>query len=215
MDRRVRRENPDRNPKESILEAAIAEFSRFGLHGARIDRIADRAGANKRMIYYYFGSKNELYNFLLSHVYQGIVSALKDSLSGVPVVDPVEGIRLLWEGYFNYLSAHPEYVAFISWENLQQGKHAEDAQVQRVTHPLVDQVRQMLEENNLLSPEIDSRHYIVTLLGMGFFYFSNRYTLSMILGPEIYGKEQEQSFVQSMRKIIGLPLLASRSEPKP
>lgn len=204
-----------RSSKEAILDAAIAEFSRYGLHGARIDRIAERAGANKRMIYYYYGSKKAIYNFVLHHVYFGIVSAMKDGLAEDVVTDPVEQILKLWEGYFRYLSAHPEYVALISWENLQQGKHTESTRVERVTHPLVEQVRRLLEENRLLPPEIDVRHYIVGLLGLGFFYFSNRYTLSMIVGPEIYGPEPEQKYIDNIRWIAALPFRGPQgSEPR-
>jgi len=53
--------------RERILAAALAEFADGGLAGARVDRIARRAGVNKRMLYHYFGGKQELFRQLVSH----------------------------------------------------------------------------------------------------------------------------------------------------
>ncbi len=197
----------EKSVKEVILKSAIVEFSRYGLNGARIDRISNRAQANKRMIYYYFGSKNSLYNHVLNLVYQGIVSTLKDSLADYPsTASPAQKIQVTWEAYFRYLSDHPEYVSLISWENLQRGRYSEDAGVERVTHPIVDQVSALLKEGNLLSCDTDIRHYIISLLGLGFFYFSNHYTLSMIIGPDIFLEDNVEKYVEFVKRLIALPL---------
>jgi TetR/AcrR family transcriptional regulator len=193
--------------KEVILKSAIAEFSRYGLNGARIDRISDRAQANKRMIYYYFGSKNSLYNRVLEHVYMGIVSAMENSLARYPQdISYMQKIQVLWEEYFHYLSAHPEYVALISWENLQKGKYTEEAGVERVTHPLVEQAKKLLEEHDHSLSDADIRNYLITLLGLGFYYFSNQYTMAMIMGPEILLEDNEKKYIETIKKMIILPL---------
>src|SRR5947207_3655114 len=51
--------------RERILAAAFQEFAAQGFAGARVDRIADRAGINKRMLYHYFGDKEGLFREVL------------------------------------------------------------------------------------------------------------------------------------------------------
>lgn len=65
--------------RQRILVAAQAEFARVGLGGARVDRIALEAGANKRMLYYYFGNKEELFLAVLEYTYEHIRNAEKGS----------------------------------------------------------------------------------------------------------------------------------------
>ena len=64
--------------RQKILEAATQEFARYGLGGARVDRIATRAGANKRMLYYYFGDKDELFLAVLEESYAQIRGAERE-----------------------------------------------------------------------------------------------------------------------------------------
>ena len=201
-----------RNPKGEILSAAVTEFARYGLNGARVDRIAQRARANKRMIYYYFQSKQGLYNHVLNQVYHGIVDAMKDRLVCYNGSNEVERLQVIWEAYFQYLSSNPHYVAMISWENLQQGRYSEDADIPRVTHPMVQQVSQLLEANNLLPEDLNSRHYILYLLAIAFFYFSNQYTVSMILGPDLFLEDEEKMFLENMKKMIIMPLKKLHSD---
>ncbi len=192
--------------KQRILQAAIAEYARYGLDGARVDRIAKRAKSNKRMIYYYFGTKSQLYREALNVVYQSIVKAMEGPIGEVQADDPITRIEKLIEAYFRHLSAHPEYAAMISWENLQQGRNVENANVERITHPMVERVWKILEENNLLPDDLDIRHYIVGILGLCFFYFSNQYTLSMIFGPDMYLEDEEKRYLESVKKFAKMLL---------
>jgi len=198
----------DRSVKDVIVKSAIVEFTRYGLNGARIDRISNRAQANKRMIYYYFGSKNDLYNHVLNLVYQGIVSAMQEyQAESSADATVVQKIQKLWEGYFRYLASHPEYVSMISWENMQRGKYSESAEVERITHPLVDQVRQLLHESDLMLSDLDIRHFILMLLGLGFFYFSNQYTMSMVLGPDLFLDDNVDHYIGMVNKVISSTLM--------
>ena len=69
-----RARDADRSQRD-ILAAALDEFAAHGLGGARMDRIAERAGVNKRLIYYYFESKESLFLAVLERAYEGIRSA--------------------------------------------------------------------------------------------------------------------------------------------
>lgn len=98
--------------KARIFAAAVAEFSRYGIAGARIDRIAAEAKANKQLIYAYFGNKSELFTQILGR-------CMVDLASTVPVVpDDIDG----WvDGLLDYHAAHPELLRLLLWEGLEYG----------------------------------------------------------------------------------------------
>ncbi|MDN3259494.1 TetR family transcriptional regulator [Streptomyces sp. CSDS2] len=98
--------------KARIFEAAVAEFSRHGIAGARIDRIAAAAKANKQLIYAYFGNKAELFTQVLG-------SRMVDLASAVPVdPDDIDG----WvDRLLDYHAAHPELLRLLFWEGMEYG----------------------------------------------------------------------------------------------
>src|SRR5215470_10300608 len=104
-----------------ILKAARTEFMRHGYSGARIGRISSAARSSDRMIYYYFGSKEALYIAVLEGVYTGLGAA--ESRLVLDESRPVEALRTLIAFTWQYYLAHPEFVALLSNENLQRGKH--------------------------------------------------------------------------------------------
>ena len=82
--------DPERT-RQRILAAATDEFARHGLGGARVDRIAQRAGANKRMLYYYFGDKDRLFLAALEGRYAHIRAA--ERALDLERVEPREALR--------------------------------------------------------------------------------------------------------------------------
>ncbi|MFH9658098.1 TetR family transcriptional regulator [Streptomyces sp. NPDC017248] len=98
--------------KARIFEAAVAEFSRHGIAGARIDRIAAAAKANKQLIYAYFGNKADLFGQVLGR-------CMVDLASAVPVdPDDIDG----WvDRLLDYHSAHPELLRLLFWEGMEYG----------------------------------------------------------------------------------------------
>src|SRR5688500_981067 len=110
----VNSREPERT-KARILEAATQEFARYGLGGARVDRIAARAGANKRMLYYYFGSKEALFLAALEASYANIRNAER----GLDLEhrDPREALRRLVEFTWKYYLEHPEFMTLLNSEN--------------------------------------------------------------------------------------------------
>ncbi|GAB2874485.1 TetR family transcriptional regulator [Streptomyces deserti] len=102
--------------KARIFEAAVAEFARHGIAGARIDRIAAEAKANKQLIYAYFGNKAELFARVLE-------KAMLDVAVAVPVdPDDIEG----WiDRVMDYHAAHPEVLRLLFWEGLEYGSTVE------------------------------------------------------------------------------------------
>src|SRR5262249_36827624 len=99
----------------AILAAATQEFARYGLGGARVDRIAARAKNNKRMLYYYFGNKEALFRAVLERAYARIRAAEKNlQMLDAP---PVEGVRRLVEFTWGYYLANPEFMTLLNSEN--------------------------------------------------------------------------------------------------
>jgi AcrR family transcriptional regulator len=117
-----RRYDPEET-KRNILEVATQEFSAMGLAGARVDAIAERTNTTKRMLYYYFESKEGLYQAVLEKVY-GDIRALEQDLH-VSELDPVEGMRKLVEFTFDYHDRHRDFVRLITIENIHGAKYVE------------------------------------------------------------------------------------------
>lgn len=105
--------------KRRILLAASAEFSEFGLAGARVDRIADRASVNKRSIYVHFGPKEELFDLVVART----LSAMSQDVPFTP--DDLPGYA---GALFDYLMATPAILRVITWAGLER-PDATDAEV--------------------------------------------------------------------------------------
>src|SRR5688572_19856349 len=113
--------DPERT-RRSILEAATNEFVAKGFAGASVNEIADRAHVNKRMLYHYFGKKEELYVAVLERVYIELrVAQTQLKLTDLP---PVEAIKKLVLFTWNYYLEHPELLSLLGAENLMHGKYA-------------------------------------------------------------------------------------------
>jgi AcrR family transcriptional regulator len=178
--------DPDRT-RAKILDAATREFARYGLGGARVDRIAERAGANKRMLYYYFGDKDGLFLAALEGAYARIRSA--EQGLDLEHRDPREALRRLVEFTWGYYLDHPEFLTLLNSENLHKGRHVRrSARVREMHAPLVHTLARVLrrgEEARLFRTGIDPVQLYISIAGEGYFYLSNRYTLSRIFGRDL------------------------------
>src|SRR5258708_2954250 len=143
--RRARGSGP-RDPERtsaSILAAAITEFTEKGYAGARIDAIALRSGANKRMIYHYFGDKEGLYLAVVESAYVGIRSA--EAELRLTDLEPVEAIERLVGFTWDYFLAHPEFLSILSTENLHHAKFLKRSKRALQLHsPLVSIISDLL-----------------------------------------------------------------------
>jgi AcrR family transcriptional regulator len=100
---------------------ATEEFALNGLSGARVDAIADRTRTSKRMIYYYFGSKEGLYRAVLEKAY-GDIRAL-DSEQKSDAATPEESIRRIIDVTFDYDETHPNFISLVTVENIHRGRN--------------------------------------------------------------------------------------------
>jgi len=190
--------------RRRILEAATAEFARHGLGGARIDRIARRAGANKRMLYYYFGDKDGLFLAALESQYGQIRDAERalqlEHLAPRAALERL--VRFTWE----YCLEHPEFITLLNSENLHQGRHLGRSRRVRAMHsPLVGMLREVLrrgERAKLFRRGIDPVQLYISIAGESYFYLSNRYTLSRIFGRDLMTPRALTARARHMSEII-------------
>jgi len=198
--RRAVTRDPERT-RAAILAAATAEFTAKGLTGARVDAIAKSAGANKRMIYHYFGDKDGLYLAVLEATYAAIRTAELELHLGDR--DPVEGMRELVRFTWAYFIAHPEFLSLLGTENLNKASYLKRSKRIRELHsPLVGMISGLLERGEherVFRAGVDPVQLYVTIAALGFFYLSNRHTLSTIFGRDLSGTkslaEREQHIV--------------------
>ncbi len=171
--------DPERT-RALILDAASADFARYGFGGARVDRIAASAGVNKRMLYYYFRDKDNLFVAVLEANYAQIRNAEKTL--DLDKLDPREAVKRLVSFTWNYLLEHPAFMTLVNSENLHKGRHLKKSErVQQLHSPLVDTLRKILkrgEKQGLFRRGVDPVQLYISIAAEGYFYLSNRYTLS-------------------------------------
>ncbi len=181
------RQRDSERSQQALLSAARDEFSEHGLGGARVDRIAQRAGVDKRLIYYYFQNKDSLFLAVLEDTYRSIRAAeQKLHLTDLP---PTEAVRRLTEFTWNYYLEHPEFLTLLNSENLHRGRHLEQSRRARdMNSPLIQTLGDILERGRtagVFRGGIDPVQLYISIAGLSYFYLSNNHTLSAIFGRNL------------------------------
>lgn len=207
----VRRPRNSERTKESILAAARVEFCEHGLAGARVDAIAERAKANKRLLYHHFGNKEELYRAVLMDAYAEIRAGERelnlDSLS------PDEAMDRLVRFTFRHFLAHPWFTSLLSTENLQDAAFLKTLpDIPALHSPLVGQIERILENGHregIFRDGIDPVQLYISIAALGYFYVSNMKTLSVIFQRDLSAtspvQEREAQIVQMVLRYLWKP----------
>jgi TetR/AcrR family transcriptional regulator len=178
--------DPERT-RAAILSAATAEITAKGLTGARVDAIAERAGVNKRMLYHYFGDKQGLYLAVLEDTY----SAIRTAEVGLNLteLDPAAGMRKLVLFTWQYFIDHPEFLSLLATENMNRASYLKKSKAIRPLHgTLVDVIDVLLKrgaKQGIFRAGVDPVDLYISIAGLGFFYMSNRHTLSTIFDQDL------------------------------
>lgn len=193
----------DRSQKD-ILQAALDEFAEHGLGGARMDRIAERAGVNKRLIYYYFENKESLFLAVLEGAYESIRGEEKQL--NLTQVEPTEAIRRLISFTWNYYLAHPEFLTLLNSENLHRARHLKrSAKVLTMHSPLIETLAGVLERGHktgLFRAGVDPVQLYISIAGLSYFYLSNSHTLSTIFDRELLGAKAKVERLSHMTDLV-------------
>jgi AcrR family transcriptional regulator len=195
--------DPERT-RARILRAARTEFMRHGFSGARIERISRTGRSSDRMIYYYFESKEKLYLAVLEGVYAELGAA--ESALVLDPARPVQALTELIAFTWGYYLAHPEFVALLSNENLQRGRHiTKSIRVKQLSRPVLDILGTILAEGarqKLFRRDLEVHQVYLTLAALGYFYLSNRYTLSSFLGSDLMQAEKCEAWLAEITRVM-------------
>lgn len=192
--------DPERTKKE-ILEVATQEFANRGFAGARVDEIAARTRTTKRMIYYYFGSKERLYIAVLEKAYEDI--RVTEQNVDVKSLDPVTAIRQLAEFTFDRHEANPTFSRLVSYENMHEAEFVTAAAgFPGLDRPILEMLKQSLERGRaegVFKRDIDAPDLHMLISSYCFFRINNRYTFAANFGRDLVAKKRRQIY----RKRIG------------
>lgn len=194
-DRASGRSATSRDPegtKAAILAAATREFTDKGFGGARIDAIAADAKINKRMLYHYYGGKEALYLAVLEETYGAIRTA--EAKLDLAHREPEEGLRELVQFTFRYFLDHPEFLSLLATENLLKAKFLKRSErIVAMNSPLIDELRGVLKRGatqGIFRADADPLDVYLTMAALGFFYLSNRWTLSTVFRRDLVSKSE-------------------------
>jgi AcrR family transcriptional regulator len=144
MRRPPRRTNDPDGTRRNIVEVATLEFAHKGYSGARVDAIAARTRTSKRMLYYYFGSKEGLYLAVLEEAYGSI--RREEATLALDSLPPEQALRTLVESTFDYYTKHPEFVRLVMNENIMGGVHmARSKTISKLNVTVIDATRRLIE----------------------------------------------------------------------
>lgn len=182
--------NPERT-REAILKAALSEFSRHGLNGARVDEIARRSRMNKRMIYHYFGNKEGLYLAALERTYSELRTAEQEM--NLENMEPRAAMRRLVRMSYRYFHTHPHFISMLNTENLHQARILKKSPRIRDMHsPLVELIANILHRGHaagVMRDDVDPVQLYISIASLGYFYFANNATLSTIFDRDLLTDE--------------------------
>ena len=187
--------SPSRNPERSrarILSAALKEFSAKGFAGARVDAIARRAGINKRMLYHYFGDKEELFKAVLRCKINER-NAWAESLSG----DPEETLPFWFEAACNDV----DWVRLFQWEALQGNwqKIIDEKERLEASANGLKRIRQR-QARGQISAEWDSRHVALTMRSLTWFPVAFPQLTRLITGQSVFDPKFQKERVEFLKK---------------
>jgi AcrR family transcriptional regulator len=173
--------------REAILRAATKVFAKHGFAGGRIEQISKAAKSYDRMIYYYFGSKEALFVAVIEEMYRRFNEA--EAKLVLDVATPVEALTAVIRFMYGYYHRNPEFITLLNTENLHRGKHiAKSDRAREFSSPAVAVLGQVLAsgaQQKLFRSDLAARDVYLMIASMGYFYLSNRYTLSAFLGEEM------------------------------
>ncbi len=190
--------------KAAILAAATREFMEKGFGGARIDAIAAHARINKRMLYHYYGGKEALYVAVLEQTYTAIRSA--EARLDLKHREPEAALRELVAFTFSYFLEHPEFLSLLGTENMMRAKFLRRSErIAAVNSPLIEELRDVLERGakaGVFRQDANPLDVYLTMAAMGFFYLSNRWTLSTVFRRDLVAKQETARWGEHIGDVV-------------
>jgi AcrR family transcriptional regulator len=178
----AKRSNDPERTAADILEVAMREFAEKGLAGARIDAIAEAMRTSKRMIYYYFGSKEGLYLAVLEESYRRMRSL--ESQAHLDELPPEDALRKVVGNTVDYQWAHPEFIRLVQGENIHRARYlAQSKEIRALNVPAIDALRRVIERgqaSGAFRNGIDAVDLHMSISALSVFNVANRHTFGLI-----------------------------------
>ncbi len=191
--RKSRKNNPEKT-RENILQAAIIEFVQQGLTGARVDAIAERTHTSKRMIYYYFNSKEQLYVEVLEKLY-GDIRRTEAQLH-LAELEPVAAIRRLVEFTFDHHDRNVDFVRIVCIENILNGANVKQSPtIRSLSHTvlnLLDETLRRGEAAGVFRSGLQAIDLHLLISSFCFYRVSNRNTFGEIFQIDLPDEQVKQ-----------------------
>lgn len=192
--------------RADILAVARAEFVEHGLSGARVDAIAERTKTTKRMLYYYFGSKEGLYSAVLEQAYADIRAS--ESTLALADLEAMTALRRLIEFTFDYEDSHPDFVRLIAIENIHQAQYlVQTPTIQRVNADVITVLASILARGRaegVFARDCSAVDVHLMISGLCFYRVSNRHTFGAIFGCDLSAPEvRERHKAMIVETVVG------------
>ena len=205
---RVPRTNDPERTRANIIAVATEEFARHGLSGARVDRIAEQTHTSKRMLYYYFKSKEGLYRAVLYSYYEKLRSA--EAQLDLAHKPPMVALRELVEFTFDYHVSNAETVRLVLVENIHRGENVEQLPLlDSLNLQVIASVKDICERgvtSGEMRADLDPFELYTSIAALCFFNVSNRYTIRAIFGRDLASTDEiavrRKTIVQMVQRYV-------------
>ncbi len=194
-----RQRDPDRTRQE-ILDEATREFADRGFAGGRIDEIAERTRTTKRMIYYYYGGKEQLFVAVLERAYAEIRAA--EQAIDVDGLQPADAIRRLAELTFDHQESHPDFSRLVAIENIHRAQHVAARDFAGQNSPAIELIERILERGHregTFKREVDAVDLHMMISAFCIFRMANRHTFGAIFDRDLTAPELRARY----RRMLG------------
>lgn len=203
----VPRQRDSQRTQADILRVATTEFASNGFSGARVDKIADLTRTTKRMIYYYFGSKEGLYLRVMEVAYD-VIRTLERQLD-VDHLPPVEALRKLAESTYDHHTSHRDFVRLVAIENIHRAKIISTSTVindlnSTAVKTLDGVLRRGIREGTFRA-DIDALDLHMLISSYAVFQVANRYTFRTLFGRDLLDEKRQGHY----RKLAGDVVIAT------
>jgi AcrR family transcriptional regulator len=190
--------------KREILEVATREFAERGYAGARVDEIAAQMRTTKRMIYYYFGGKEQLYVAVLEAAYSRIRAAEREA--EVDHLEPRAAIRRLAELTFDHHEANPDFIRLVSIENVHRAEHiAKFSSFGHLNSPAIELIGRILERGRaegIFRRDIDAVDVHMLISSFCVFRVANRHTFGTIFDRDLLDPDRREHYRAMLGDVV-------------
>lgn len=199
-----RRKNDPESVRADILAVATREFSEKGLSGARIDEIAEKTRASKRMIYYYFNDKETLYLHTLEAAYQKV--RLQEAELDLDHLAPLEALSRLVRFTFCHHAKNPDFIRLVMIENIHHGRFlAQSELIQSLNAGVIDALANVYArglEVGCFREGLDPRELHWLISALSFFNVSNQHTFSRIFDWQQAAPENQRKLEDHVTEMV-------------